>query len=136
MQRRGQHARPAAGAALQGARAAGPARIGRAKRWPWPATQPSSHRACRCGSLSTPSATTVRCRLRARSTVDRIDRGGLGRRLDRADELAVDLQLVHRDAGQHRQRGDAGAEVVEGQPDAGVAQLGERPVDDVELADA
>ena len=67
-------------------RAAVPAGIGRANRWPWPATQPSSQSARRCGSLSTPSATTTRSRLRPRSRVERMTAAASARGLHRRDE--------------------------------------------------
>jgi hypothetical protein len=43
--------------------------------------------------------------------------------------------LIDRDVGEHGQRRDARAEVVERQPDARLAQLGQGPPDHIELAD-
>src|SRR5439155_10980777 len=64
------------------------------------------------------------------------DDGRVGRgRVHRTDEGAVDLQLVYRHPREGGERRIAGAEVVEGEADAEVAQLAQDLVDDVELAE-
>ena len=66
------------------------------------------------------------------------DDGARNRRLAAAgrcalDEAAVDLEPVHRVAHQRAQAGIAGAEVVQAQADAFVAQIGHRLVDEIDV---
>ena len=86
------------------------------------ASQPSSRRAPRSPTVSTPSATTVR----PRRWPEGDDRGGhrgvLGHRQQVAHERAVDLHRRDRQAHEVAQRRVAGAEVVERDADPHRAQ--------------
>jgi hypothetical protein len=77
-------------------------------------------------SLSTPSATTVRRNSRDRLITARDDREVARVRRHALHEAVVDLDLVHRQLAQIGQRRRTGAEVVDGEADAEVAQPVER----------
>ena len=73
-------------------------------------------------TVSMPSATTVSPSEWARLTTEDDDRPVAGVVLHLRDELAVDLQLLHREVLQPGQRRVAGTEVVDGAGDAGVGR--------------
>ena len=77
-------------------------RHGVAKRKPWPSSQPCSSRNLRCSSVSMPSASGSRPRLRVSPTIP--DTSTARRRLGQvADEGPVDLEHRHRQLVQARE---------------------------------
>ncbi len=114
---------PAAGRAYQTAKSG--TGIGRASRQPCPWAQPICGRR-HVASSSMPSATTSRPRCWPRSTIECDDRVVLAGAGQRPDEALVDLDLAHGQPLEVGQRRVAGAEVVDGQPDAEVPQLTEQ----------
>ena len=74
-------------------------------------------------SVSTPSAVTTRSRPCAIATIAETMARLLRLLLDLLHELAVDLHAVDREAAQVAERGVAGAEVVDGDAHAELAQL-------------
>ena len=97
---------------VAGARRAASASIGRAKKKPWPSSQPRSRSAVICSGCSMPSATTCRSRVSPSATIARGQAGCLGRRAV-AQERAVHLEDVDREAAEVAERRVAGAEVVD-----------------------
>ena len=84
---------------------------------PAPSCSPVAAAAARCASVSTPSATTVKSRLRPRSRIDRVTAATAGMSIC-ATNSRRDRELVHRNLGERGQRRRPGAELGQPEPHA------------------